>query len=572
MLLTVPERRQAIADLRIDGAKRTAIVEMVLFQAVCLGIAADIVGVGVGYLLSEGVFHQSPGYLTQAFVLGGGTVVGIQPLVLAVVGGLLATLLASAVPLLDLKRARAVDAVYLDDGAPGNALSRHAQGRLFAGALALVVPATVLFVLVPASAVLAVAMLAVATVLAVPLVLAAVLRAASALPDRVQAAAVLPVAVTSLRATTVRSLALAATGAVALFGSVALGGARDDLTRGIGQFAHGYSADAELWIGAPGDLQAVDAFAPNRYAAQVSRLSGVAGVREFQGGFLNVGPRRVWVIARPPGAAAHVLQTQMVDGTPTAAVKLLNGRGWVAVSNAIAEEQHMGIGSVLTLPTPHGPARLRVAGTTTNLAWSPGVVLMNAADYSHYWGTAAATALGVSVSRGADVSRVKREIAATLGPASSLQVSTARTREKGIDKLTSEGLGQLGEISMLLIFAAILALAAAIASAISQRRVSLSGLRLEGAPPWRLRRILLSESGLMLIAGCLTGVLAGIYGQAVIDGYLMHVTGFPVATIGAEWRPFEVLVFVIAIALAVATVPGWSASRVPPTLALEAEQ
>ncbi len=59
MLLTVPERRQAIADLRIAGARRTAIVQMVLFQALCLGVAASLAGLLAGYLLSTGVFHQS---------------------------------------------------------------------------------------------------------------------------------------------------------------------------------------------------------------------------------------------------------------------------------------------------------------------------------------------------------------------------------------------------------------------------------------------------------------------------------------------------------------------------------
>ena len=42
ILLTTPERRAAIADLRLDGAKRTAIIQMVLFQAFCLGVAASL--------------------------------------------------------------------------------------------------------------------------------------------------------------------------------------------------------------------------------------------------------------------------------------------------------------------------------------------------------------------------------------------------------------------------------------------------------------------------------------------------------------------------------------------------
>jgi hypothetical protein len=55
----------------------------------------------------------------------------------------------------------------------------------------------------------------------------------------------------------------------------------------------------------------------------------------------------------------------------------------------------------------------------------------------------------------------------------------------------------------------------------------------------------------------------------VIDGYLKHVTGFPVASLAASRRPFEILAIVIVIVLAIAAVPGWSTSRVSPTLALD---
>ncbi len=44
ILLTVPERRRAIADLRLDGTSRASIVRMVAFQALCLGVLASLVG------------------------------------------------------------------------------------------------------------------------------------------------------------------------------------------------------------------------------------------------------------------------------------------------------------------------------------------------------------------------------------------------------------------------------------------------------------------------------------------------------------------------------------------------
>ncbi len=97
------------------------------------------------------------------------------------------------------------------------------QRWLVAVTAGLVLLASGLFVFVPTAAILACVVLALATMLAVPLVLAAVLRAAGALAASNPKLTVLPLALSSLKTTTLRSLALAATGAVALFGSVALG-------------------------------------------------------------------------------------------------------------------------------------------------------------------------------------------------------------------------------------------------------------------------------------------------------------------------------------------------------------
>jgi putative ABC transport system permease protein len=202
------------------------------------------------------------------------------------------------------------------------------------------------------------------------------------------------------------------------------------------------------------------------------------------------------------------------------------------------------------------------------------VIFMDSSDYTRAWTTSAPTALGVDLRPGANIAAARSAIERELGRAggqSGLEVSTAATREASIDALTSEGLGQLQEISTLLLLAAISAMAAALGSSIWQRRTWLAGLRLSGAKPHRLRRILLLEAALMLGAGCLTGAVAGIYGQVVIDGYLRHVTGFPLASIVTGGRPLEIFALVLAIALTVMAIPGWFASRVSPALALENE-
>jgi putative ABC transport system permease protein len=583
ILLTVPERRHAIADLRLLGARGAQVTQMVIFQALCLGLAASLVGLVAGYALAVGPFHQSPTYLSEAFTLGTSTVIGTWPLVLALGGGILATCLASTLTLLDLRGGRTLEATHFADGVSADALGRATQLRLALAAAGVLVLSSATFELWSSLSLAALTALALVTVLLVPLALGLVLRAARALATRRQELTLLGVALISLRGSTLRSLALATTGAVALFGSGALGGARADLLQGIRTFSHSYTADADIWVNPPGAYQATTALQPGDDVARIARVPGVSAVRSFYGGYLDFDGRRVWIIARPPGAARELLRSQIVAGNPSAAGAALAAGGQIAVSRQIAAEHHVGVGDSLAIPTPTGNVRFRIAATTTNLAWNPGVILMSAADYRRYWdpappsaappspapSTSSPSAFGVQLAPGADAAAVRTQIVRALGPASGLEVSTASVRASEIDALAGAGLSRLGEISTLLTIAAILALATALASAIWQRRTSLAELRLTGVTPARLRRMLLLESMLLLGAGCLTGALVGLYGQAMIDGYLRDVTGFPIVTLTAGLRPLELLALVIVVVLALVAAPGFLAARVSPTLALE---
>ena len=569
-LLTVPERRQEIADLRLRGATSTAIVQMVLFQAVCLGVTATALGLLVGYGLSVEVFQQSPSYLAKSFTLGVSTAVGVTPVLIAGFGGVLATCLASIVPLLDLRRGRAINAIYLEDGEPGNALGERIALILALAAGGLVVARVAANSAFPSLALAWSALLAIAAVLCVPLLLAGVLRLGDVIARRARThLTLLPLALESLRETTLRSLALVATGAAALFGAVALGGARDDLLRGTGGFVANYSSEADIWVVKPGDNPSLLTFSPGNRLRRLASLPGVEGVAALDGGLLDVGDRRVWVLAWPSSSPVAMLEGQIIKGSATVAVARLREGGWATVSQQFAAEHDVGVGGTLTLPTPTGEVPMRVAALTTNFGWTPGAVVMNAADYAQAWETTQVSALLVKTLAGTNPQLMRGEVQRALNPRNGLEVLSAREREAKINGVAHEGLAQLATISTLLIVASILAMAAALASAIWQRRSALAALKLSGAKPPRLRRLLLLESALTLSVGAVTGAAWGIYGQVALDGYLTNTTGFPVMRLGASWRPAEIVVFVIVVSLAICAAPTWFAARVPVRVALE---
>ena len=83
-------------------------------------------------------------------------------------------------------------------------------------------------------------------------------------------------------------------------------------------------------------------------------------MRAFQGGFLQLGGRRVWIIARPPGGSQSVLESQIVEGSERTASERLGEGGWIAVSEQIAKERHVGVGGALMLPTSDEVIRWRM--------------------------------------------------------------------------------------------------------------------------------------------------------------------------------------------------------------------
>jgi putative ABC transport system permease protein len=571
MLLTAPERRRLVSALRIQGYLRRQIILLVLFQAVLLGLVASAIGVLAGSVLSREVFNESPEYLSSGFTLGTRTIIGHLPLVLALLGGVAASCLAAATPLLDLRRGRAVDAILHHQGAPGNAVAKATRQRMLAVAAVLVLGATAALAWIPTLALAASAMLALATLLAIPTAFALVLRVIETLATRLPRFSTLTVALLAMRATTLRSLALAATGAVAVFGSVAIGGAREDLLRGIGDYATDYVSTADLWILNPADNQATNDFRAGDVGKRIATTPGVAAVRAYHGGFLDMDGRRAWIIARPPGDADLLPRSQIVDGDVDEATARVRRGGWIGISEKIARDRGVEVGERITLEAPAGRVSYRVAATITNLGWAPGAVILHGADYRRGWGRSNPTALEVDLDPGSSAAEVRPAIERAIGPGSGLQVQTALEHAEQMNASVRQGLRRLGQISLLLLIAAVLAMATAMGAAIWQRRSALAALRIQSFHPRQLWFLLLLEASAVLGAGGLTGALGGLFGQLGADRYLAVVTGFPVAPVPAGWQTIKTFVLVVSTAVLIVAIPGWFASRVSPRLGLGSE-
>jgi putative ABC transport system permease protein len=560
VLLTVPHRRNLIADLQMAGYPPTAVLQALLFDAIVLGTVGALVGLGLGDQVSRHMFDDVPDYLSFTFSIGALRTVTWPSVLIAAGAGLAAACLAVLVPLRDVLS--------------HSPLLRPLPPRRYdpttwmtVGGLACLAAATVIVVAAPALASLGL----VALTMALVLVLAPLLRVGTSVFSALTRRAVTPappLAALEMRshASQLRTLAVAATGALALFATVSIAGARADLQRGLDASTRDTVGNADVWITFP-DAPNVLATTPFTDAEAIAKdlddLRDVEAVRVYRGSLLDVADHRAWVLAPPSQAPQPVPQTQLRVGDAERATDRLREGGWVVLSEAIADAEGVGVGDPVTLPTPV-PTTLRVAALSTNLGWSPGSILLNADDYARAWGTRAASALQVELAPGASPDVAKRRIEQAVGMDVPLQVETLRERTTRHYQASRDGLARLTQISILVIAAAVLAMATAMAGMIWQRRPTLARLKVQGFSARTLWRALLIESAVLLGSGCMLGAAFGLYGQVLLSRALETITGFPVSYSAAATPAAAVLALVTAVVLVMLALPGWLAVRVRP--------
>jgi putative ABC transport system permease protein len=411
-----------------------------------------------------------------------------------------------------------------------------------------------------------------------------------------------------LRSGRSRAIAIAATGAIAVFGAVSIQGAHSDLLRGLDNAAADFNAPTDVWVSAAGGSNLLlTAPFPATQLARLRALPGARAVRVYRGGLLDWGDRRVWVIAPPPQAVPLVPPSQLIEGgvaradallrasrggptggagvgaapgattpgasssgatTPGAAAGVGAAPGWAVVSLALAQEHKLKIGDTLTLPSPH-PTSFRVAAVSTNIGWAPGAILLNADDYARAWGSQDGSAYQLLAKPGVAPTQLAAQARTALGRETGLQVQTAAQHEQRLRAITRQGLDRLSQIATLILVAAVLAMAAAMGAMIWQRRPRLAKLKLEGFARAELWRTLILESLLLLGVGCFSGALVGLVGQQLLDRALNLVINYPVVGSVGVLVALSSLALVTLAAVLMVAIPGWFAAEVPAGLALQ---
>jgi putative ABC transport system permease protein len=538
LLLASDERRRFMVQLIRTGTPESMIFASLAFDATVLGVLGCVLGLAAGEIVSLLAYQSVPGYIAAAFPIGGQRVVDAMTVLSALGAGIVAAFAAAALPALRILRSSA----QAEPEAVGRALSfthrrQTPDMAVFALGVVLVVLSILTAAVLPSGTVVSLMALAAGLVLCMPLATRYLLGVARRATRRARDPAAL-LSVAELRKRSTRAVALLATGTIAAFLTVLIGGSVSDVKHAVSQGATDLLSSAQIWI-KPGGAENVYTTQPFQQAdaqQRLERVPGVASVQVWQDSFLDLSKRRVWVVGVPTQTTQQLAPSQLLQGSLSRADRLLRKGGWAALSKPIAQELHVRIGQEFTLPTPTGMARLRLAATVANYGWLPGSVVMNESEHARLWGSTAATQLAVRLTPDTTLVSAKNGLERALPKGAALSVHTQSERRSEVNAVLGSTLSRLNDTTIIVLVVAVVSVLALMLSAVAERRERLNSLIAVGWDFRQLTRLVFYETGVALLTGCLMGMAAGLVGQYLIDSWLSDTTGSPVHYSPA-WQP-----------------------------------
>jgi putative ABC transport system permease protein len=563
LLLASDERRRFIVYLIEAGTPDSMIIASLVFDAFVLGIAGACIGLLAGDIVSLVAYHTIPGYIAAAFAIGGQRIVGPQTILIAFGGGMIAAFAAAILPATAALRWGA----SAEPNAVGKALSftrrLHFSDTLTFACGALLICLSILVAVIrPATTVIALVTLTAGLMVCLPLILRSIVGLADTASQQSSDPSAL-LSVAELRGSPTRSVALLATGTVAVFLMVLIGGSVADVQHAVRRGATDLLSSANVWVkpGGPENVYTTQPFAYAKTLSSLKRVNEVESVLPWRDSFLDLAGRRVWVLGVPPQTSTQIAPSQLIEGSLQAADQHIREGGWAALSQTIVREDHLRLGQRLTIPTPTGHTSLRLAAVVANYGWLPGAIVMNGEEQARLWGSKNATQLAVVLKPGVPLEQGRRAVRDALPHGSALVVQTAGERQAEVSAVLGSTLSRLSDTTFIVLVATIASVIALMIAAIWQQRARLDSLQSIGMGLGQLARLIFYESGSPLLSGAVIGMAAGLIGQYLIDGWLHQTTGSPVQFMPAWELGFRAVAVVAAISIVASLIAVMQASR-----------
>ncbi|NOK57278.1 MAG: ABC transporter permease [Chloroflexi bacterium AL-W] len=573
MTFSVVQRRGLIGTLRCIGVTRRQIFTLVLGEALLVGILGTLAGLVLGVLLGRGLVTLVTQTINDLYftVSVESVAISTTPLIKGAILGMVATLLASAVPAWEatstsartvLRRSSYEDrirrAVPIAAGV-GVGLLALGLGLLAIPSQSIVLSFTALFAMTIGAAALTPLMTLWLMQLVRPL-----LGRSFGLLGRMAARDV----VAALSRTSVAIAALMIAVSVTIGVGLMVGSFRQTVIDWLGHTlqADVFVTSASLSSGPP-TASALPPDLIDRFAT----TPGVDGIRRYRALTSETPLGMVTLIGTDIAPQRDRASYRFLAGDPTQLWDVFE-QGGVLISEPLAYRNNLAPGDTIALYTDRGEQTFTIAGVYYDYGSQQGAITMDLATYRAYWDDQGISSLAIYAAPNVDVDNLVAQLRAQVGNDEVAQIRSnlsLRTESLIVFDRTFAITTVLQFLATIVAFVGVLA---ALMALQLERARELGVLRANGLTPRQLWGVVVSQTGLMGLTAGLLSIPVGIM-LATVLVFVINKRSF-------GWTLFfqldgalflQALLVAIVAALLAGLYPAWRMSRISPALALREE-
>ena len=350
---------------------------------------------------------------------------------------------------------------------------------------------------------------------------------------------------------------------------------------GIGVMIESFRGSVSRWLDgtlqsdfylrlAPGVApQAASSFGPEAIAT-LREMPGVEGLSLSRTLRIPTPTGALQLRAVEPGPKGWGLE--IVEGDPDTALAAFQSGHAVVVSEPLARRRGIVVGNELVLPAANGPLALAVAGVFRDYSSDRGVVVIRLEAFRRHWQDDRLTGVGITLRDGGDAGRLRRELGRFAAASGQLQLAS-RAELRAVSMRIFERTFTITEVLRWLAgIVAFLGILSALLALELERTRETGVLRAIGFAPRDVRRLVLTQTGLLgLIAG-LVAVPLGVALAALLV-FVINERAFG-WSMGFAIPPGVLaggLAMAIGAALAAGVLPAVRLARMPLAAALREE-
>ena len=572
MTFSVVQRRGLLGRLRALGVRRGEIVSMILREAVWIGVLGSTLGLVIGAVLGRGLVRLVTRTINDLYFTVSVEGLALDPAVLVkgAILGVGATVLASLPPALEA--ASVSPRLATLRSASEESARRQVPRAAWAGAILFLLGAG--FMAIPSRSLLlsfgALFLVILGMALITPwgtVVLVAIVRPLLSRAGGLLGAMAARGVVSALTRTAPAVAALV----VAVSVTVGLGVMIESFRGTLVRWLDG-TLQADVYVSLPGpqSSRATGTLWPELVDAFVAHPD-VVGHSTYRG--LDVvgsdGPYRLVALDLDPrGERAF----DFIEGSPDAAMEAFReGRG-VIVSEPFAFRRGLSLYDSVEIVTPAGPRRLAIGGVFYDYGAEQGTVMMDRGVYDRLYDDPGITSLALFLRDGANEEAVVTELLGRVPEGRFVTVRTNRALREASLEVFDRTFRVTAVLRLLAFIVAFVGVLSALMALELERARELGVLRALGLTPGQVRKLVLTQTGLL---GAVAGVLALPVGLVLswVMIYVVNKRSFG-WTLRMEIGP-EVLLQAVLLAMVGAFVagvyPAWRMGRAAPALALRGE-